>query len=164
MTAYDDTNRHVDVDRRSQSTVSRPRDHDLFSDLFDPFSSTRSLSQMLNKMMANEYEFGGGLGARRGWEVKEDEEALSFRFDMPGIERENVKICVEQNTLVIRAEAEAEKDEDEPPRRYSSRIDLPVNAYKFDEIKAEMKNGVLKIRVPKVKEEEKKDVRHIQVD
>ncbi|KAK9052324.1 hypothetical protein SSX86_028953 [Deinandra increscens subsp. villosa] len=139
MTTYDDDDNRdaVDVDRSSRSDVSRRRDRDLFS--------------------------GGGFGRRRGWEAKEDEESLRFRFDMPGVEKEDVKICVEQNTLVIRAEAEAEEEGDEAPRRYSSRIDLPANAYKFDEIKAELKNGVLKVRVPKVKEEERKDVRQIQV-
>ncbi|KAI3711048.1 hypothetical protein L2E82_40852 [Cichorium intybus] len=171
MTAYDDGDRGVDVDRRSDTSVSRRRDNDLFSDLLDPFSPPRSLSQIFNMMdqfMGNPLMStarGGGFGTRRGWDAKEDNESLSFRFDMPGIDKDNVKISVEQNTLVIRAEAEKEtEDEEEPPRRYTSRIDLPLTAYKVDEIKAELKNGVLKIRVPKVKEEERKDVRQIQVE
>ncbi|CAI9274266.1 unnamed protein product [Lactuca saligna] len=171
MTAYDDDNRGVDVDRRADATISRRRDNDLFSDVFDPFSPSRSLSQIFNMMdqfMGNPLmssSRGGGFGTRRGWDAKEDNDSLNFRFDMPGIDKDNVKISVEQNTLVIRAEAEKEtEDEEEPPRRYSSRIDLPLNAYRVDEIKAELKNGVLKIRVPKVKEEERKDVRQIQVE
>ncbi|XP_076941182.1 small heat shock protein, chloroplastic-like [Bidens hawaiensis] len=162
---YDEDNRDINVDRSSHSSVSRIRDCGLFTDMFDPFSTTRSLSQVLNTMdrlIAN--PLGGGFGTRRGWDAKEYDEYLSFRFDMPGIDKENIKISVEDNTLVILAEAEKEANDDEPPRRYSSRIDLPGNAYKFDEIKAELKNGVLKIRVPKVKEEERKDVRQIQVE
>lgn len=41
---------------------------------------------------------------------------------------------------------------------------MPENVYKTDEIKAEMKNGVLKLVVPKLKEEERSNVRHIHVD
>lgn len=111
---------------------------------------------------------GPGAGTRRGWDVKEDNEALYLRIDMPGLDKENVKITVEQNTLVIRGEGEGEgekeSEDEEYGRRYSSRIDLPPNVYKLDEIHAEMKRGVLKIRVPKVKEEERKDVYQVQVE
>ncbi|KAM0060759.1 putative Heat shock protein HSP14.7/HSP23.5/HSP23.6 [Helianthus debilis subsp. tardiflorus] len=84
---------------------------------------------------------------------------------MPSLDKENVKISVEQNTLIIKAEEEKETEKDEePPRRYSSRIDLPVDACKLDEIKAEIKNGVLKIMVPKVKGEERKNVWQVEVN
>ncbi|KAI3691650.1 hypothetical protein L6452_31450 [Arctium lappa] len=171
VSAYEDFNRGVDTDRRPDSSVSRRRDNDFFSDLFDPISPTRSLSQILNmmdKFMDNPFMStprGVGFGPRRSWEANENEETLSLRFDMPGLDKDNIKISVEQNTLIIKAEAEKESEEDdEPPRRYSSRIDLPNDIYKVEEIKAEMKNGVLKITVPKVKTEERKDVRQIQVE
>ncbi|KAJ0602800.1 putative alpha crystallin/Hsp20 domain, HSP20-like chaperone [Helianthus annuus] len=173
VSAYEDFNRIVDDNRRPDSSVSRRRDNDFFSDIFDPISPTRSLSQIFNMMdrfMENPFMTsspGGGLGlaGRRGWDAKETDESLSLRFDMPGLDKENVKISVEQNTLIIKAEEEKETENDEePPRRYSSRIDLPVDAYKLDEIKAEMKNGVLKIMVPKVKAEERKNVWQIEVN
>ncbi|KAK2976442.1 hypothetical protein RJ640_015565 [Escallonia rubra] len=63
---------------------------------------------------------------------------------MPGVGIENVKLYVEQNTVVIKGEAESESDDEEPARRYASRLDLPLNTYKFDEIKADLKNGVLR--------------------
>ncbi|KAL4565641.1 hypothetical protein LXL04_029744 [Taraxacum kok-saghyz] len=171
VSAYDDFNRSVDADRRPDSSVSRRRDGDFFSDLFNPISPTRSLSQILNMMdQFTDTPFmstaiGGGFGARRGWDAKEDDNTLYLRFDMPGLDKENIKISVEQNTLIIKAEADKEsEDDEEPPRRYSSRIDLPTDVYKLDEIKAEMKNGVLKVMVPKVKTEERKDVFQVQVE
>lgn len=94
---------------------------------------------------------------RRGWDVKEDKEALYLRVDMPGVEKEKVKISVENNTLIIKGEGE----EEEQGRRYSSRLDLPQNLYKVDDIKAEMKNGVLKLKVPK---EERKDVFEVKIE
>ncbi|KVH91948.1 small heat shock protein, chloroplastic [Cynara cardunculus var. scolymus] len=171
VSAYEDFNRSVDADRRPDSSVYRRRDNDFFLDLFDPISPTRSLSQILNmmdKFVDNPFmsaSRGIGFGPRRSWDANENEETLSLRFDMPGLDKDNVKISVEQNTLIIKAEAEKEsEDDDEPPRRYSSRIDLPMDVYKLEEIKAEMKNGVLKITVPKVKTEERKEVRQIQVE
>lgn len=111
---------------------------------------------------------GLGYPSRRGLDVKEDENTLVLRMDMPGLSKDDVKIAVEQNTLIIRGEAsEKESDGDgdeETGRRYSNRIDLPPNLYKFDEIKAGMKNGVLKITVPKVKEDERNDVFHVNVE
>lgn len=84
---------------------------------------------------------------------------------MPGLGKEDVKLSVQQSTLVIRAEAEKEAgDEEENGPKYSSRIELPEKLYKMDQIKAEMKNGVLKIMVPKVKEKERADVFHVKIE
>lgn len=86
-------------------------------------------------------------------------------MDMPGLGKEHVKVSVEQNTLTIKGEGKKEsEDEDVPGRRYSSRIDLPPDLYKLEEIKAEMKNGVLKVVVPKVKDEERKDVFQVKIE
>uniref|UniRef100_A0A1J3EIW8 23.6 kDa heat shock protein, mitochondrial n=1 Tax=Noccaea caerulescens TaxID=107243 RepID=A0A1J3EIW8_NOCCA len=165
----------VDLDGRSDRSVSRRRD-DLFSDVFDPFSPTRSVSQLLNLMdqfmenpLLSATRGMGASGARRGWDIKEKEDALYLRIDMPGLSREDVKLALEQDTLVIRGEG---KDEDvdggeegeSGNRRFTSRIGLPEKIYKIDEIKAEMKNGVLKVVIPKMKEEERNDVRQIEVN
>lgn len=164
----EEDDRDVDVDRRAGRSLPRRRD-DFFSDVFDPFSPTRSLSQVLNlmdQMMENPFLASRGVGAgiRRGYDVKETEDALNLRIDMPGLDKEDVKVSVEQNTLVIRGEGEKESESEESGRKYTSRLDLPDKAYKLDEIKAEMKNGVLKVVVPKIKEEERNDVYQIKVD
>ncbi|KAL6131849.1 hypothetical protein ACLB2K_070222 [Fragaria x ananassa] len=53
---------------------------------------------------------------------------------------------------------------EEEPRRYSTGIQLPEKVFKTDGVKAEMKNGVLKVVVPKIKEEERSDVFHVRVE
>ncbi|KAA0041093.1 small heat shock protein [Cucumis melo var. makuwa] len=171
MTNYDDHDRSLDVDRRSDRSLSRSRDrYPGFGDVFDPFSPTRSLSQVLNLMdqfMEDPFlaaSRGVGAGSRRGWDVKEDDNALYLRMDMPGLSKDDVKVSVEQNTLIIKGEAAKESEDEEDRRRFSSRLDLPANLYELNSIKAEMKNGVLKVAVPKVKEEERKDVRHVTVE
>lgn len=166
---YGDDDRSVDV-RSDRSASLRGRDAPFFSDVLDPFSTTRSLSQVLNLMdqfMENPFlaaSRGIGAGSRRGWDVKEDNDALYLRMDMPGLGKEEVNVYVEQNTLIIKGEGEKESENDDSGRRYTSRIDLPPNLYKTDEIKAEMKNGVLKVAVPKVKEEERKDVFQVKIE
>ncbi|XP_062146740.1 small heat shock protein, chloroplastic [Alnus glutinosa] len=171
VSGFDEDDRAVDVDRRSDRSVSYGRGPGFFSDVLDPFSPTRSLSQVLNLMeqlMENPFvaaSQGLGAGPRRGFDVKEDDNALYIRMDMPGVGKENVKVSVEQNTLIIKGEAEKESEEgEESGRRYSSRLDLPPSLYKLDSVRAEMKNGVLKVLVPKVKEEERKNVLQVKVD
>ncbi|KAJ8648069.1 hypothetical protein MRB53_001092 [Persea americana] len=163
----------LDIDRRSERSISRRggRDDSIVSDVLDPFFPSRSLSQVLNlmdQMMENPFTAlsrGMGGASRRGFDVREDKDALYLRVDMPGLGKEDVKVFVEQNTLIIKGEGDNESgDVSESGRRYSSRIDLPSELYKLDDIKAEMKNGVLKVLVPKVKEDERKDVFQVNVE
>ncbi|EEF51554.1 heat shock 22 kDa protein, mitochondrial isoform X2 [Ricinus communis] len=160
----DDANeRGIDVDRRR--TLPRRRD-DFFSDVWDPIWPGRNLSQVLNmmdRMMESPFRgIGGGLG--RGWDARETEEALNLRVEMPGLDKEDVKVTVEQNTLIIKGEGGKESEDEESGRRYAGRIDLPEKIYRTDQIKAEMKNGVLKVVVPKVKENERNDTVQIKVE
>nr|GME18640.1 Heat shock 22 kDa protein, mitochondrial [Ipomoea batatas] len=151
MKEYDDDDRSVDFDRRSDRSLSRRRDAfpSFFSDVLDPLSPPRSVSQLLNMMdqfMDNPLAWKSrGLSP---YTVREDDDVLCIKMDMPGLDKDNVKIRVEQNTLVIKGEAEAEEKEDDADqyarRRYSTRLEVPPNLYKLDAIKAEMKNGVLK--------------------
>lgn len=100
---------------------------------------------------------------RTPWEIKESENGYKIRFDMPGMTREDVKVWVEEKMLVLKAE-KAEKDDkngdgnveggDEgewSPKsfgKYSFRIALPENI-QFEKIKAEVKDGVLYVTIPK---------------
>lgn len=76
--------------------------------------------------------------------------------------KEDVKVSLEKNTLVIEGEG-GDVDGDEP-RRYSTGIELPEKLFKADDVKAEMKNGVLRVVLPKFKEEERTDVFHARVE
>ncbi|CAI9095827.1 OLC1v1031849C1 [Oldenlandia corymbosa var. corymbosa] len=171
VASYDEGDR--EVQRRPDTAVSGRRElfPSIFSDVFDPFSTTRTVGQLMNMMdqfMQDPFFGGRGTGpaaiSRRGWDLKEEDDALYLKMDMPGVDKENVKVTVDQNTLVIRGEGEQETEDEESRRRYSSRLMLEPNLYKLDGIKAEMKNGVLKVTVPKVQEEERKDVHVVNVE
>ncbi|CAL5006775.1 unnamed protein product [Urochloa decumbens] len=105
-------------------------------------------------------------GGRTPWEVKERAGEYAVRFDMPGMAREDVRVSVQDRTLVVAAEKQAaaakdaagtgeeEDDEGEPwPAasfgRYRTRFELPENV-DVERIAAEVKDGVLYLTIPKL--------------
>ncbi|KAL5212450.1 hypothetical protein ABZP36_023297 [Zizania latifolia] len=159
----DDSGREYETRRLTRDTTVPA----FFSDVFrDPFSPPQSLGRLLSLMDDLASPAGRAAPLRRGWNAKEDDEALHLRVDMPGLGKEHVKVWAEQNSLVIKGEGDKEPDEDEgaAPPRYSGRIELAPEVYRMDQIKAEMKNGVLKVVVPKVKEQQRRDVFQVNVE
>ncbi|KAL7146538.1 hypothetical protein ABFS83_06G048000 [Erythranthe nasuta] len=159
---YDSDDSEVDGGdrRRPEIRVFSP-----FSGVFNPFSARSNLTQILNMMDQFTESPVSASAFRRNWEAKETGEGLHLRMDMPGLGKEDVKVSVEQNTLVIKGEGKKEKsEEDGSGRRYTGRIDLPERIYRTDGIKAEMKNGVLKVFLPRIKEEERTDVFQVNVE
>lgn len=141
--------------------------------LWDRFPTTRTVQEMMEtmeSMMEDPFAMstiewpssplpieGVGGYRRRGrtpWEIKEGESEYKMRFDMPGMNKEDVKVWVEEKMLVVKAEKAPKKKNDEDEEwsksygRYSSRIALPENV-QFENIKAEVKDGVLYITIPK---------------
>lgn len=55
--------------------------------------------------------------SRRAWDVKEEDDALYVRIDLPGLGKEDVKVSVEGNTLIIKGEGEKESESDECGRK-----------------------------------------------
>lgn len=100
--------------------------------------------------------------------LKEKHDCYKLKYKMPGIDKEDVKITVEDGgVLRIRGEHKEEEEDEETGEDkfwayYDTRIVLPEDA-KVDEIKAEMKHGVLKIVIPR-DEKLKPEVKDIPVD
>lgn len=79
-------------------------------------------------------------GWRRGFHIREDEDGVYLRIEMPGLGKEDVKVSVDRNSLIIRGQGEKESEEDdESGRSFTSRIGfgfgfLPQK-YKLDQIR-----------------------------
>ncbi|XP_059659049.1 heat shock 22 kDa protein, mitochondrial-like [Cornus florida] len=138
---------YSDSDDSDYNDSEQDTDHSSDSDDYDPYSED---SDLVNPFLKE--------GPESPFTVVKNEEAMHARLDMPGINKEGLKMWVEDNSLYVKG-SEVVDDPQCPlakkdgPRKYSGDIHLPQSRYKAEEIDAELKNGVLKIMVPKVKKE-----------
>lgn len=88
-------------------------------------------------------------------DVRMDDDEYIFQAFLPGVDAEDLDIQIVENTVTIQGEIKVERNENDhylmterPSGKFCRVIDLPdpVDADKAD---AELKNGVLNLRVPK---------------
>ena len=91
----------------------------------------------------------------------EDEGHCSVQLELPGMKKEEVKISLEENVLTIRGEKKREELLDkEEYRRVERNFGVFERSFMLpkeireDAICAEMKNGILKIRIQKTEKVE----------
>nr|HDM99582.1 Hsp20/alpha crystallin family protein [Deltaproteobacteria bacterium] len=84
------------------------------------------------------------------------DEEYSINMEVPGVNEKDIKVELEDNTMIIRGEKNQEKEEKDKnyyrvERSYGSFrrvLSLPEDAAK-DDIQATFKNGVLTIKIPR---------------
>jgi HSP20 family protein len=91
-------------------------------------------------------------------DLKQDEDKISIKMTIPGVDPENIQISVADNVLTVKAEVEEDKEETDEKSVYQIRehrwssfyreISLPAEV-EADKAKADYKNGVLKLELPK---------------
>ena len=101
-------------------------------------------------------------------EIKQTDNEYKIKIQLPGVNKEDIEIELDNDFLTITAKIEEEKDEKDQKdknEKYHScefrygkykrtiSFDAPIKA---DETKAEYKNGVLYVRIPKQKIEQTK--------
>jgi len=101
-----------------------------------------------------------------GCRVKEKDDCYVLRFDVPGLAKEELKVTVDDGVLTIKGEHKEEKEEATSGEElwygyYNTSLMLPEDA-KVDDVKAELKDGVLTITIPRT-EKPKKDVKEVEV-
>ncbi len=92
-------------------------------------------------------------------DIRETGDVLTLAAELPGLNREDVQITVENNVLTIAGERKFEKDTKEEnyhriERSYGTftrSFTLPANV-KTEKVEASFKDGVLTISLPKVDE------------
>ena len=106
-------------------------------------------------------------------DIKEKTDKYLIGIELPGYQKENIKIDVEDGYLTVHAEINSDNEEKEEGQfvrreRYvgsCSRSFYVGNEVKSEDIKASFKNGILKIEVPK--KEYKKELpekKYIQIE
>ena len=99
-------------------------------------------------------------------DVYEDENNVIVEADLPGLKGDEVDISITGNTLTIKGEKKQEKEEKGRnyyivERSYGSfarSIELPAEV-EPDKAKATMRNGVLKVTIPKAPEAKPKQIK-----
>jgi len=136
--------------------------------LFDQFNS--EISRLLSNTRSSTRP--KTAAATSAWvpavDIREEEDRYLLVADLPGIDRKDVDITVEDNTLTFRGERTAEKDDSNTGYRHRERVHgeflrqftLPDTA-DTENISATVNAGVLEIEIPK---QEKLQPRKITVN
>jgi HSP20 family protein len=131
----------------------RPSPRDFFA---NPFSMMRRLSEEMDRAFSTTLGLGREMGAfSPAVEVKEAGGNLVVHADLPGLSKDDVKVEVTDEGLVIQGERKHESEETKGGWHRSERsyghfyraIPLPEGAL-VDRAQAQLKDGVLEVKVP----------------
>lgn len=139
---------------------------------FDPFRGFENLSKKMSDFIGDfdkgvNIEFGG-FAPRV--DISEDEKYLYVHAELPGINKENVKITVnDDNVLIIKGEKKREEVVEDKTfirveRNYGSfsrSFMLPDNV-KTESISAKYENGILSLTLEKIEPVKPKEV-HVEI-
>jgi HSP20 family protein len=123
--------------------------------IWDPFRVMRDVLRW-DPFRELEAAAGAEYGFAPSFDVKENKDGYVFRADLPGVREEDLEISLTGNRLSISGKREQEKHEQgetyyTTERSYGSftrAFTLP-DGTDAENVKAELKNGVLQVVVPK---------------
>lgn len=137
-----------------------------------PTVSRRSINPFLSNLFDNDFFMGTISNANTvpAVNIKEGEKSFTLELAVPGMNKNDLKINVENDLLTVSSETKNEvNDEREGYKRkefsYSSfcrSFYLPENV-KVEDIKASYKDGVLNVEIPKEKEDKLTRNREIKI-
>ena len=124
--------------------------------------TTENINRLLDNLNISPWSLSG--------RVKAQKDSYKLRYDVPGLAKEDVKIIVHDGVLEIKGEQKDEDEEGSDDEYWSSRsygyysttLNLPDDA-KVDDIKAELKDGVLSITIPKT-DKPKREVKEVNIN
>lgn len=138
---------------------------------WDPFRNLMNLQEQMNRLFEDTFSRARGEDSSlTAWvppvDIYETENELVLRADLPDLQEKDLDIRVENNMLTIRGERKFDQTvkQDNYLRieraygTFSRSFSLP-NTVNPEGIKAEYRNGVLEIRMPKREESKPKQIR-----
>lgn len=137
---------------------------------FEPYRTGTTLQDQINRLFQESFGTGSEEGNLTTWapavDIHETEHELVVKADLPDINPQDLDIRVENNILTIRGERKFEKKVDEKnylrvERAYGafSRSFSLANTVNTEAIKADYKNGVLTLSIPKREEAKPKQIK-----
>lgn len=124
---------------------------------WDPFTELSRLQDEVFRAFGQEERNGAqALAFRPAVDIVEGKDAIWLKAELPGVKTEDVHIEVEKNVLTLRGERKnEEKVEKDNFYRYERRFGQFARSFVLPEnvdgnaIDAEMKDGILTVRLPK---------------
>ncbi len=125
---------------------------------FEPFRELARLQDEMSRIWDDRhlYRAGESVGWTPACDIYEDEEGVTLRFDLAGVDSKDVDVRFENGVLTIRGER---KLEHEDQRQNYHRVELSYGTFTrsfalpgtvdAEKIQAQAKNGILVIALPK---------------
>ena len=135
--------------------VPRRNEFDLFDDFIDDTFFTRKEKNLMKT------------------DIRETKDKYLLDIDLPGFDKENINISLDNGYLNIEAKIDDEKDTEDDEKfvrkeRYygeCSRSFYIGEQFKEEDIHAEFKNGILKIKLAKKQiEDDSKEIKQIPIN
>ena len=141
--------------------VSRDMDkwfEEFFRRPFAPFPS------VMPRLAMEEMEFSPNI------DIYEEENDVVVKAELPGMKKEDIEISLTEDSITVAGEKKAEHRVEKKNfyrfessyGSFSRTMSLPSDI-QTDKVKAEFKNGVLEIRMPKTEEAKKKEIK-VKID
>jgi HSP20 family protein len=137
---------------------------------WDPQHGLSGLQEQVNRLFESSFPGRSDNSALTTWapavDIYETENELVVKADLPDVSEKDLDVRIENSTLTIRGERKFEKKVEEEhylrvERTYGSfsrSFSLP-NTVNSEAIKAEYKNGVLTVELPKRAESKPKQIK-----
>ena len=136
---------------------------------WEPFRTMRRRDDVLDEMFRDFFRRPSGAEggiAEPPVELAESDGEMTVKMEVPGVEKEQIQLTVADDHLVVRGETRREKEEKQrnfyrQEIRYGAfqrTIALPVEV-DATKAKAELKNGILKVTLPKNTQPKARDVK-----
>tara|TARA_Y100000588_G_C13530770_1_gene617672 strand:+ start:158 stop:571 length:414 start_codon:yes stop_codon:yes gene_type:complete len=127
------------------------------NDIFDIFSY---FDYHFDNVVTNNYKY-----QKPNVLIDESDKAYFLSLDMPGIDKKDIHVTVDDGMINIKSDQRSSKDKflysEIGDYSYARSFYIPDNA-QIDKIKAKSTNGVLEIEIPKLKQL-KKEIKKISI-
>jgi HSP20 family protein len=150
--------------RKNEEDKSLSRRDDFFGSFFD------EMERLFEDFWGDSLIDTPSTGTRRfSVDISEKDDSFIVEAELPGINEDDLEVKLDRDILTISAEKEEENEEEDKnyyrreirSGRFERRFRLPDNIDK-ESIKADLKDGILKIDLPKT--EESKEVKKIDIN